>query len=95
MSYLLIFFWLSGDTFKVGYFFCRDTPIQLIICAIFQLTADIILTIQIIYYRYINRKKSKDNNVISKDEESENSGTKDSNLLYKTINSDLANNLKI
>jgi hypothetical protein len=95
VSYLLIFFWLSGDTFKVGYFFCRDTPIQLIICAIFQLTTDIILTIQIIYYRYINRKKSKDNNVISKDEESENSGTKDSNLLYKTINSDLANNLKI
>ena len=68
---------------------------MIIICAIFQLTTDIILTIQIIYYRYINRKKSKDNNVISKDEESENSGTKDSNLLYKTINSDLANNLKI
>jgi hypothetical protein len=52
-SYLLLFFWVSGDIFKVSYFFCRETPIQLILCGIFQLTTDIILSLQIIYYRYI------------------------------------------
>lgn len=53
ISYLLLFCWVSGDIFKVSYFFCRETPIQLILCGIFQLTTDIILSLQIIYYRYI------------------------------------------
>ena len=61
VSYLLISMWLSGDLFKVSYFFCRDTPIQLIICSIFQLTTDIILSSQIIYYRYFNVNRKNDN----------------------------------
>ena len=95
VSYLLICFWLSGDTFKVGYFFCRDTPIQLILCAIFQLTTDIILTSQILYYRYLNHKKNIEQNVVSKTEEIQKSETKDNNLIYKNINEELSNNLKI
>ena len=58
ISYLLVFGWICGDIFKVGYFFFRDTPIQLILCAIFQLTSDIILIGQIFYYRYIKKNKN-------------------------------------
>ena len=58
ISYLLVFGWICGDIFKIGYFFSRDTPIQLILCAIFQLTSDIILIGQIFYYRYIKKNKN-------------------------------------
>ena len=58
ISYLLVFGWICGDIFKVGYFVFRDTPIQLILCAIFQLTSDIILIGQIFYYRYIKKNKN-------------------------------------
>ncbi len=58
ISYLLVFEWICGDIFKIGYFFFRDTPIQLILCAIFQLTSDIILIGQIFYYRYIKKNKN-------------------------------------
>ena len=61
ISYLLIFLWVSGDIFKVSYFFCRDTPIQLILCGIFQLTTDIFLSLQIIYYRYYSNHNKIDN----------------------------------
>ena len=61
VSYLLIFCWVSGDIFKVSYFFCRDTPIQLILCGLFQLTTDIILSMQIIYYRYYCKHSGVDN----------------------------------
>lgn len=50
ISYLLIFGWLSGDIFKVSYYCSRNTPIQLIICAIFQLSTDFIVIYQIYYY---------------------------------------------
>ena len=61
VSCLLIFCWVSGDIFKVSYFFCRDTPIQLILCGLFQLTTDIILSMQIIYYRYHCKHSGVDN----------------------------------
>ena len=51
ISYLLIFGWLSGDIFKVSYYCSRNTPIQLIICAIFQLSTDFIVIYQIFYYK--------------------------------------------
>lgn len=50
ISYLLIFGWLSGDIFKVSYYCSRNTPIQLVICAIFQLSTDFIVIYQIYYY---------------------------------------------
>lgn len=51
ISYLLIFGWLCGDVFKVTYYCSRNTPIQLIICAIFQLSTDFIVIYQIHYYK--------------------------------------------
>lgn len=84
VSYLMIFMWLSGDLFKVTYFFFRDTPIQLICCAIFQLTTDIILTSQIIYYRFFFNNKINNNN-----DYEHNKNNKSGNQLYKSINGDL------
>ena len=88
VSYLMIFMWLSGDLFKVSYFLCRNTPIQLILCSIFQLTTDIILSSQIVYYRYFSFTRidtndscdevNKDNNIIDE--------------LSKSINKDVSNN---
>jgi hypothetical protein len=57
ISLILILWWLSGDIFKVTYYFFRETPIQLKLCAIFQLTTDIILSLQIVYYRYSCKNK--------------------------------------
>ena len=51
ISYLLIFGWLCGDIFKVSYYCSRNTPIQLIVCAIFQLSTDFIVIYQIYYYK--------------------------------------------
>ena len=51
ISYLLIFGWLCGDIFKVYYYCRRNTPIQLIICAIFQLSTDFVVVYQIWYYK--------------------------------------------
>jgi hypothetical protein len=53
ISYLLIFGWLSGDIFKVSYYCSRNTPIQLIVCAIFQLSTDFIVIYQIYYYNHL------------------------------------------
>ena len=50
ISYLMIFGWLAGDIFKVSYYCSRNTPIQLIACAIFQLSTDFIVIYQIYYY---------------------------------------------
>ena len=84
VSYLMLFMWLSGDIFKVTYFFFRDTPLQLICCAIFQLTTDIILWSQIIYYRYFcNKRKYVD--IFDDDNKEKINGSQ----LYISINSDL------
>ena len=102
VSYLLIFWWLSGDIFKVSYFFCRDTPIQLIVCGIFQLTTDIILSSQIVYYRYFCTIGKVNN--INNFEKEENKGDEINNsekyqsikkkLLLNTINFDNDENQK-
>ena len=86
VSYLLISMWLSGDLFKVSYFFCRDTPIQLILCSIFQLTTDIILSSQIVYYRYFYCNR------IDTSDETEEDNKGNIKELSKTINRDLFNN---
>ena len=51
ISYLLIFGWACGDIFKVTYYCSRNTPIQLIVCALFQLSTDFIVIYQIYYYK--------------------------------------------
>ena len=53
ISYLLIFGWLCGDIFKVSYYCSRNTPIQLIVCALFQLSTDFIVIYQINYYNQL------------------------------------------
>jgi len=42
--------WVAGDSYKVAYFFINDSPIQFKICAIFQLSIDIMIVIQRIIY---------------------------------------------
>ena len=86
VSYLMIFFWLSGDIFKVTYFLYRDTPIQLIACAIFQLTTDIILTSQIVYYRYFYHKKEENSNITDKELNKEIIENNYDNVLIKNNN---------
>jgi hypothetical protein len=56
ISYLLIFGWLSGDIFKVSYYCSRNTPVQLIVCALFQLSTDFIVIYQIYYYNRIYKE---------------------------------------
>lgn len=66
ISYLLIFGWLCGDIFKVSYYCSRDTPIQLIVCAIFQLSTDFVVVWQVWYYRdYINYEYDRFNDIKS------------------------------
>ena len=89
ISYLLVFGWICGDMFKVGYFFLRDTPIQLIACAIFQLTTDIILIVQILYYR-IKKKRFEKNNENKSDPNKMdiNSKINDNSEMFEQFNSD-------
>ena len=84
VSYLMISFWLSGDVFKVSYYFCRDTPIQLILCGIFQLITDIILTSQIFYYRYFYPMKEDNSNENDKDDKKEVNENNYNNILIKS-----------
>ena len=89
ISYLLVFEWVSGDIFKLGYFFMRDTPIQLILCGIFQLTTDIILIAQIVYYRIKKKRFEKINENKSEQNKLDiNSKSNDNNEMYEQLNSD-------
>jgi len=42
--------WVAGDSYKVVYFFVHDSPIQFKVCAIFQLSVDMMIVIQRILY---------------------------------------------
>jgi len=42
--------WVAGDSYKVAYFFINDSPIQFKVCAIFQLSIDMMIVIQRIAY---------------------------------------------
>jgi len=42
--------WLGGDSFKTAYFFLQGSPLQFKVCAIFQLSIDVAILIQRIYY---------------------------------------------
>jgi len=42
--------WVAGDSYKVAYFFVHDSPIQFKVCAIFQLSVDMMIVIQRILY---------------------------------------------
>lgn len=42
--------WIGGDSFKTGYFFWQGSPMQFKICAVFQLTIDLLIVAQRIAY---------------------------------------------
>jgi len=42
--------WVAGDTFKTGYFILQKSPLQFIVCAIFQVTIDGAIVIQRFVY---------------------------------------------
>jgi len=42
--------WVAGDSYKVAYFFINDSSIQFKVCAIFQLSVDMMIVIQRIVY---------------------------------------------
>jgi len=42
--------WVGGDSYKVAYFFIHDSPIQFKVCAIFQLSVDMMIVVQRILY---------------------------------------------
>ena len=51
LSNILILTWIMGDSIKLAYFLLTDTPIQMIICSITQLSEDIIIIGQIFQYK--------------------------------------------
>jgi len=42
--------WVGGDSFKVAYFFVLNSPLQFKVCAVFQLSIDLVIVGQRIYY---------------------------------------------
>jgi hypothetical protein len=42
--------WVGGDSFKTTYFFLQGAPIQFKVCAIFQLSIDVLIIIQRVMY---------------------------------------------
>jgi len=42
--------WVGGDAFKVAYFFVLGSPLQFKVCAVFQLSIDLVIVGQRVYY---------------------------------------------
>jgi len=42
--------WVAGDLFKTGYFILQKSPIQFIVCAIFQVSVDFAIVLQRFLY---------------------------------------------
>lgn len=47
----MVMFWLSGDTFKTGYFIVRQAPVQFWLCGALQVLVDILILSQVVIYR--------------------------------------------
>ncbi len=50
LSLTLVLCWFVGDTFKTYYYFFREVPLQLSVCALFQLSVDVLILLQVLYY---------------------------------------------
>ena len=46
----MVAMWFCGDTFKTGYFIVKDAPVQFGICGMLQVTIDIAILYQVVYY---------------------------------------------
>jgi len=47
----MVLFWLSGDTFKTGYFIVRQAPLQFGLCGALQVLVDILILLQVVLYQ--------------------------------------------
>lgn len=55
LSLVLVLCWMGGDAFKTYYYFYREVPLQLSICAVFQLSVDVLILSQFLYYNKIKQ----------------------------------------
>ncbi|XP_045470129.1 solute carrier family 66 member 2 isoform X1 [Harmonia axyridis] len=51
MSVGMVVMWTFGDVFKTLYFIFRDAPIQFCICGAIQVTVDVLILLQVFFYR--------------------------------------------
>ncbi|PIK42077.1 putative PQ-loop repeat-containing protein 1 [Apostichopus japonicus] len=58
MSVQMVCFWLSGDTFKTGYFIVKEAPLQFTLCGALQVIIDLSILAQVFYYRNGPRHKT-------------------------------------
>ena len=58
----MVVMWFCGDTFKTGYFFIKEAPVQFSICGMLQVSIDLAIIYQVFHYK--RRKIDKDHNVI-------------------------------
>ena len=70
LSKIMIGAFLVGDSFRTYYYIFTKSPFQFILCGILQITINIIIMCQIIYYRRINRSDlvlliSDNNNILN------------------------------
>jgi hypothetical protein len=59
LSIALLMNWTLGDVFKTYYFIQTNSPMQMVLCGVFQLAIDFLLILQLIYYTYISPKTTK------------------------------------
>ncbi|XP_054165388.1 solute carrier family 66 member 2-like isoform X3 [Oppia nitens] len=59
MSKLMVFMWTFGDVFKTSYFIIRQAPVQFWVCGLLQVSIDLFIFGQILYYRKPYKKVSK------------------------------------
>lgn len=51
MSVEMVVMWLAGDLFKSLYFIIRHLPAQFVVCGSIQVLVDILILIQVFWYR--------------------------------------------
>ncbi|XP_061109460.1 solute carrier family 66 member 2 [Conger conger] len=59
MSIKMVCMWMSGDTFKTGYFLVTQAPVQFWTCGLLQVCVDLAILFQVYYYsRYPQKPAS-------------------------------------
>lgn len=51
LSQNMVILWTFGDVFKTAYFIIREPPLQFWVCGILQVTIDLFILGQVIFYR--------------------------------------------
>jgi len=50
--------WVGGDSLKALYFFVKSSPTQFLLCAVLQVLFDIVICLQIFFYRGSTKSRS-------------------------------------